>query len=168
MTRATHRSRKASIPPIACSSPVPSPSAAADRKLFDIEAKLRKLDPRMREAGRLHNEAEEAIARWARLNPEPDIHRANAANVKEVIRDLAAWKIAEKAMLKECRFAEREAEWEKLTQQVCNIADKVLKIRATTLAGVLCKARIAKGDFGDGDQLSSSVVDDLLALQPKT
>jgi hypothetical protein len=152
------RNRAASIPPAA----VLTSSTAADRELFDIEAKLRKLDPRMREAGRLHNEAEEAMARWAKLNSDPGEFQ------RELKRERAAWSVREKKALKECRFAEREAAWNKLVGQLADHSDEALEIRATTLAGVLCKARIAKGDWGDEDALSCSVVDDLLALQPKT
>jgi hypothetical protein len=169
-TTTRHSSRRAaSTPPIATSSQLP---AAADRKLFDIEAKLRKLDPKMREAGRLHNEAEEAVQRWTMLNPEPD-KRFIAASAGvygeevKVKRKWAAWSNDRRAMLRKCHFAERSAEWSKLTTQLCHLADEVLNIRATTLDGVLCKARIAKGDFSDDDALSSSVVDDLLALQAK-
>jgi len=71
-------------------------SNVADRELFEIEAKVRKLLPRMRAAGDLHAESEEAMIEWKRLNPEPKLTEAKdeaALQLRAVWKQLSEGKV---------------------------------------------------------------------------
>jgi len=80
---ARHTTRRAvltaaSIIPTAILPGMGQPSSnVADRELFEIEAKVRELLPRMRLAGDLHTESEEAMFEWKRLNPKPKMKGIN-------------------------------------------------------------------------------------------
>jgi hypothetical protein len=63
-------------------------SNVADRELFEIEAKVRELLPRMRVAGDLHTESEEAMIEWKRLNPEPEMKGTNEQEKELKYRDV--------------------------------------------------------------------------------
>ena len=78
----------------------------------------------------------------------------------------AEWMIRHDAAVKECRLEERRAAFEdKALCQIDDLSGEAAEIRAATLEGIHCKARLIELDACDPDLLAMSIVDDLLAWQ---
>jgi hypothetical protein len=173
---------------------------AADRRLFEIESKAARIGAQVKIAGRIHDEAEEAILAWGRRNPEPRRLSLDDAELRDVIEKHGTMLVA--GMLRGCgrRFSSapdledivirreaainqwrrrrdravancgedrKEAAFGKLIDRVDTLLDEVAGIRATTIAGLQCKARLveAHDKMNDPDNtLVSSILKDLLAL----
>ena len=85
------------------------------------------------------------------------------AAIAEHSAALKRWSAREKIAIKNCRFEEREATWNRICDATAALTEEAVEIRTATLRGVQCKARIGN-KAGTGDDIAWSVVEDLLAL----
>jgi hypothetical protein len=70
---------------------------------------------------------------------------------------------ARKQKKKNCRFDEIEAEYDAAIDEMSSLFREASQIRAVTLDGIKCKARLDRRDDCE-DGLAASIADDLLAL----
>jgi hypothetical protein len=147
--------------------------AAADQNLFKIVARALDLNSQALAAGKAHEKAEQAMAAWKKRNPQPRMRRAYLwpegnpdlqAAKRQHARALAQWKRREQKALKGCRCEQLEAAWEKLLDRLCDETRRAEDIRAASIDGLRCKARLVEIDGSDDPRLPLSIVNDLLAL----
>jgi hypothetical protein len=108
--------------------------AAGDRKLFAIEAKLRELLPQSARASAAHERAEVLLIAY---KSDPKLKAS-------VVR--------------------AEAKWQALLDKQAALCDDASHIKATTLEGIKCKARLLDAEPEMRD-LADSLVEDILALR---
>jgi hypothetical protein len=127
-------------------------SNSAERKLIEIEAKLRKCLSQAKVAGDVHTEAEKVELARKRKNPEPPKSNKKAHG---------AW--ARRRAVAERELSKKEKPFVELLDQAMSLCVKASKIRTVTVEGLKGKARIVALDDGNDDVLGS-IADDLLRL----
>jgi hypothetical protein len=144
---------------------------AADRSLFKIETRVRYLKSQMLAAGKAHTRAEDAMGAWYKRNPGPKMRRAYIcpegnpnsdleAAKREHQKALAQYERRETKAAKACNECERA--WERSIARVDAQCKRAVGIRATSLDGLRCKARLVEAEDPVG--LAFSIVNDLIAL----
>ena len=84
----------------------------------------------------------------------------NEGLVAEHARAMKKWEALERA--ERGKLLERETAWNKMLDRATALSAEAAAIRATTIQGLACKARMIEMD--QNEDLEASIVDDLLAL----
>lgn len=152
--RATLEASGAAGLPIGVVPALPAPrSTMPDEKLFQMESAALVLHDGLKSASDAFDDVENVMKAWHKKNPEPSEKG-----------QLARWKKDERKALRHCGYAEKETDY---TSRIVSF-DKFLrhsaKIRAASIGGLQCKARLVELSNGSAEELLDSISSDLLAM----
>ena len=130
----------------------------------EADGLLRRLLESFADGSNLTNDARAALIA-APTTLTDDVRAALSEQVGAMGQNLE-WRVRERAAKADCHFDEIEAEWEASVDAVSDLLEEACEFRATTLAGLKCKARInAMGvEMLDSNDVADSIARDLLSF----
>jgi len=129
--------------------PVAALAANTDQAIFDLETAFKDVQARFETAFDAYNSREQAYFDWERAN-EPS-------------GDQQEWQERADAVMQALGLPEAEERHSQATSDFTEILNQVAATPATTLEGLIAKARMADGDY----EVIESIHADLLAMDER-